>query len=290
MLVLLVGFCWPSYLSSDLLYGRTDNVANYVRTWDMSKILPPEVGLEVQGVFHKYTITKDSSADATVSIVNKNINGSGNIYERHDNWNQLPSNTKIGFDVVTPSLGTRWGQGSIGVTGDSTLSDIIVAYNYRFDPCFIPLTDPSCPDYESALYQYLLDNNLINNEPDIDDPYYDEWVKFQLDRKAEQKEEEAKKEEKVKEEEDKKELKMERALAVAGAAVELANPMQQLTMMQQLISEGTLDGYYNATIDGGTYEDVVELKDTEIKDNVRALRNLAQDKLHRTIVRSQYDK
>ena len=218
----------------------------------MSKILPPEVGLEVQGVFHKYTITKDSSADATVSIVNKNINGSGNIYERHDNWNQLPSNTKIGFDVVTPSLGTRWGQGSIGVTGDSTLSDIIVAYNYRFDPCFIPLTDPSCPDYESALYQYLLDNNLINNEPDIDDPYYDEWVKFQLDRKAEQKEEEAKKEEKVKEEEDKKELKMERALAVAGAAVELANPMQQLTMMQQLISEGTLDGYYNATIDGGT--------------------------------------
>ena len=83
---------------------------------------------------------------------------------------------------------------------------------------------------------------------------------------------------------------MERALAVAGAAVELANPMQQLTMMQQLISEGTLDGYYNATIEGGTYEDVVELKDTEIKDNVRALRNLAQDKLHRTIVRSQYDK
>ncbi len=151
------------------------------------------------------------------------------------------------------------------------------------------LYTPSCPDYESALYQYLLDNNLIDNEPDIDDPYYDEWVKFQLDRKAEQKEEEAKKEEKAKEEEQ-EELKMERALSVAGAAEQIANPMQQLAMMQQLASTGTLDSYYGATIEGGTYEDSIELKDAEIKDNTKALRNLAQDKLHRTIVRSQYDK
>jgi len=92
----------------------------------MSKILPPEAGLEVQGIFHKYTITKESSADATVSIVNKNATGSGNIYERHDNWNQLPSNTKIGFDVVTPSLGTRWGDGSIGVTATSKCNSDVV--------------------------------------------------------------------------------------------------------------------------------------------------------------------
>ena len=289
MLVLLVGFCWPSYLSSDLLYGRTDNVAKYVRTWDMTKVLPPDAGLEVQGIFHKYTITKDTNADATVSIVNKNANGSGNIYERHDNWDQLPSNTKIGFDVVTPSLGTRWGDGSIDVTGEATLSDIIVAYNYRFDPCFIPLSDPSCPDYESALYQYLLDNDLINNEPDINDPFYDEWVQYQLERKAEEQEEEQAEKEKQ-EEEEQEDLKMERALSVAGAAEQIANPMQQLAMMQQLASTGTIDGYYSATIEGGTYEDTVELKDTEIKDNTRALRNLAQDKLHRTIVRSQYDK
>ena len=260
-----------------------------MRTWDMTKVLPPDAGLEVQGIFHKYTITKESSADATVSIVNKNANGSGNIYERHDNWDQLPSNTKIGFDVVTPSLGTRWGDGSIGVTGEATLSDVIVAYNYRFDPCFIPLSDPTCPDYESALYQYLLDNDLINNEPDIDDPYYDEWVQYQLDIKAEQKEEEEAKKEKEAEEAE-EELKMERALSVAGAAEQIANPMQQLAMMQQLASTGTLDGYYGATIEGGTYEETIELKDTEIKDNKRALRNLAQDKLHRTIVRSQYDK
>ena len=254
----------------------------------MTKVLPPEAGLEIQGIFHKYTITKDADANATVSITNKNATGGGHIYERHDNWNQLPSNTKIGFDVVTPSPATRWGEGRINVEGDAELSDVIVAYNYRFDPCFIPLSDPSCPDYESALYKYLTDNNLIDNEPAIDDPYYDEWVKFQLDRKAEQQEEEAKEEEE--EEEEPEEDRMETALSVASKAIEISNPMQQLDMMSQMISEGTLDGYYGATIEGGTYEDTVVLEDTEITDNYRALRNLAQDKLHRTIVRSQYDK
>jgi len=287
--VLLVGFCWPSYLSSDLIYGRTDNVAKTKYTWDMTKVLPPEAGLQVQGVFHKYTITKESNSDAIVSITNKRVNESGNIYERHDNWNQLPSNTKIGFDLVTPSLGTSWGEGNIGVTGDATLSDVIVAYNYKFDPCFIPLADPSCPDFKDALYQYLLDNGLLDNEPDITDPYYDEWVQYQMDRKTEEQEEE-KKEQEAKEEEEQEELKMERALSVAGAAEQIANPMQQLAMMQQLASTGTLDGYYSATIEGGNYEDAIELKDAEIKDNTRALRNLAQDNLHRTIVRSQYDK
>jgi len=92
------------------------------------------------------------------------------------------------------------------------------------------------------------------------------------------------------EEEEQEELKMERALSVAGAAEQIANPMQQLAMMQQLASTGTLDSYYSATIEGGSYEDTIELKDTEIKDNYKALRNLAQDKLHRTIVRSQYNK
>jgi len=254
----------------------------------MTRVLPPEAGLEIQGIFHKYTITKDSGADATVSITNKNATGSGNIYERHDNWNQLPGNTKIGFDLVPITPATRWGEGKISVDGSASLSDVIVAYNYRFDPCFIPLADPSCPNYDSALYKYLTDNNLINNEPSIDDPYFDEWVKFQLDRKAEQQQEEDAEEEEK--EEEKENSDMEKALSVASIAINISNPLQQLDMMSQIVSEGTLDGYYGAVIEGGTYEDTVALTDTEIKDNYRALRNLAQDGLHRTIVRSQYDK
>jgi len=58
--------------------------------------------------------------------------------------------------------------------------------------------------------------------------------------------------------------------------------------MAQMMSAGTLDGYYGATINGGTYEETVELEDGIIIDNFKALRNLAQDKVHRTMVRSQY--
>ena len=289
MLVLLVGCCLPSYSYSDLIYGRTDNVAKTKYTWDMTKVLPPEAGLQVQGVFHKYTITKESNSNATVSITNKNLKGAGNIYERHDNWNQLPSNTKIGFDLVRPSLGTSWGEGNVGVTGDATLSDVTIAYNYKFDPCFIPLADPSCPNFKDALYKYLLDNGLLDNEPAIDDPYYNEWVQYQLDIKAEEKEKEdlAAKE---KEEEIEEEQSIEKALSIAGAAEKIADPMKQLAMMQQMVSAGTLDLYYSATIQGGTYKDTVQLTDNVITDNYNALRNLAQDSLHRTIVRSQYDK
>ena len=254
----------------------------------MTDVLPPEAGLQVQGVFHKYTINKRSHSDSTVSIVNKNVNGSGNIYERHDNWDQLPSNTKIGFDLVNPSLGTKWGKGSITASGDATLNNVIVAYNYKFDPCYIPLSDPSCPNFKDALYQYLLDNGLLNNEPAIDDPYYDEWVQYQLDQKTEEQEEEQAAKEK-KEEEEKEELRMERALSVAGAAEQIANPTQQLAMMEQMTAAGTLDVYYSATIEGGKYEETITLVDSKIEDNSKALRNLKQDNLHRKIVRSQYN-
>ena len=42
--------------------------------------------------------------------------------------------------------------------------------------------------------KYLLDNNLLNSDPNINDPYYDEWVKFELERKAEKQKEEKLKE------------------------------------------------------------------------------------------------
>ena len=289
MLLASVVCLHSSYCLSEVLYGRTDNVTTNGYNWAMTKVLPAESGLKVQGVYHKYTITKEEGADATVSIVNKNANSAGNIYERHDNWDKIPGNTKIGFDTVTPSLGTSWGDGSISVDGDGSLSDVIVAYNYMYDTCNIPLTDPSCPGYDDALMKYLLDNNLLNSEPDINDPYYDDWVQFQLDRKTDQEEEESKEEEQVKEEEQ-EELKMEKALSIAGAAAEMADPTRQMLMMVQMISAGTLDAYYGATIEGGTYKETVELKDGIIIDNFKALRNLAQDKVHKSMIRSQYDK
>jgi len=60
--------------------------------------------------------------------------------------------------------------------------------------------------------------------------------------------------------------------------------------MQQLAATGTLDSYYGTVIEGGKYEETITLQDGVIEDNNKALRNLAQDNLHRTLVRSQYDK
>ena len=255
----------------------------------MRNVLPPEAGLKIQGVYHQYTINKDTNSNATVSIINKHASGNGNIYELNDSWDNIAGNTKIGFELVTPSLGTSWGDGSIGVDGEGTLSDVTVAYNYKFDPCFIPLSDPSCPDFKNALYQYLLDNNLINNEPTITDPYYDEWVKLQLEQEAKEEEQEELKA-KIEEEEAEEERSLETSLSIAGAAEKIADPIMQLSMMKEMASVGKLDEYYVTTIQGGTYKETIQLTDGIIIDNYRALRNLAQDKSHRIMVRLQYDK
>jgi hypothetical protein len=252
----------------------------------MSKILPPEAGLLIQGVYHRYTLTKETDEDATVSLINKHASGNGNIYEMIDNWDNIDGSTKVGFDLVNPSLGVHWGDGSISTTGGE-LSDVTVAYNYKFDPCFIPLSDPTCPNYQESLLKYLLDNDLINNTPDINDPYYDQWVQFQLELEASEEEE---MEEELVEEEVVDELTIEDVLSITGAAQKIADVTEQKQMLNDLMAVGTLDAYYAIKIDGGTLPQSVELKDTTLHDNYKAWRNLDQDKAHFKMVRAQFYK
>lgn len=255
----------------------------------MLNVLPPESGLTVEGVFHKYTLSKDNDTDATVSITNKRVDGNGYIYEYTDNWNKLGGNTKIKYDPIPSTLGTLFGDGEIKVEGDGELSDVVVHYQFKYDTCHMPLKDPDCPEYEEALYKYLLDNDLINNEPEIDDPYYDEWVQFQLDLKAEEQEEQEKNSnEEENEEELEEELSIEDVLSITTTAEQIANPSQQLEMMEKLVASGKLDVYLAKEIDGGTYEETIKLDGGKITDNRRVLRSLQQDKLHNQIVRSQY--
>jgi hypothetical protein len=264
--------CLPySYCLSDVVNSNTSNAASQAHKWVMRNILPDQTGLTIQGVFHRYKITKDASTNSKVHITNKDNNSEGYIY----------------FDPIASSLGTRWGEGEIKVVGDGTLSDVTILYQYRFDPCFIPLSDPTCPDFKTALYQYLLDNDLLNQNPDVNDPYYDEWLKLQQEQQAEAKELEAIETEK-KEEEEKEELNMEIALSVAGAAEKIADPSKQMNMMQELAASGKLVLYANLTIDGGTYQDTVQLEDNKISDNYRVLRKLAQDSNHKNMVLLQY--
>jgi len=284
-LLALVVFSWPYYCSSENIYGNTNNAASKAHTWAMNNLLPSQTGLTVEGVFHKYTITKNPTTNSIVSITNKKVGSEEYIYEYVDDWSNLPSGTKIKYDPTAPTLGNLFGDGEIKVTGDGSLSDVLILYHYKFDPCHTPLTDPSCPDFKDALYQYLLDNNLLN-APNVQDPYYNKWVQIQLDEQAEADE---LKSEEAEPEEDSEELTVEEILSVAGVVEKIADPMQQLEMMQQLAAVGKLELYFNLDIDGGVYEDVLKIDGGEIKDNVRAYRSLGQDSVHRSMVRSQYD-
>ena len=277
---------FPYSSSSEIVNSSTNNAAKDAYIWQMLNLFPSQTGLTVKGVFHQYTLDKSESTNGSVIIKNKNADGTGNIYENVDNWNGIAGSTKIGYDPVTPSLLPLWGDGSISVTGDGTLSDVSVNYHYSFDPCFIPLSDPSCPDFQANLYQYLLNNNLLDTEPNINDPYYNEWVKFQLDRKAEKQKEEKLKE--AEEEEKKEELSIESVLATSGAVEAIADPAEQLTMLTALAAVGRINSYYDVTIDGGIYTDTIKLNDSSIQDNRRALRNLRNDDSHRKMIRSQY--
>ena len=251
----------------------------------MNNLLPAQNNLTIEGVFHKYTITKEPTTDSTVSITNEKVGGDGYIYEYVDDWNNLPSGTKIKYDPMASTLGTLFGDGEIKVTGDGSLSDVIILYHYKYDPCDTPLNDPSCPNYKDAVYQYLLDNDLLSGS-NVDDPYYNEWVQIQLEEQAELEELEV---EEAEAEEEIEELTVEEMLSVRGVTEKIADPVQQLAMLQQLISVGKLELYFNLDIDGGVYEDVLKIDGGEIKDNVRAYRSLAQDSVHRSMVRSQYD-
>ena len=284
-LLALAVFSWPYYCYSENVYGNTKNAASDAHTWVMNNLLPAQNNLTIEGVFHKYTITKDPTTDSTVSITNKKVGSNENVYEYVDDWNNLPSGTKIKYDPMASTLGTLFGDGEIKVTGDGSLSDVIILYHYKYDPCDTPLNEPSCPNYKDAVYQYLLDNDLLSGG-NVDDPYYNEWVQIGLDEQAELEELEV---EEAEAEEKSEDLTIEEILSVRGVTEKIADPVQQLAMLQQLISVGKLELYFNLDIDGGVYEDVLKIDGGEIKDNVRAYRSLAQDSVHRSMVRSQYD-
>tara|TARA_Y100000389_G_scaffold82486_1_gene79100 strand:+ start:3665 stop:4423 length:759 start_codon:yes stop_codon:yes gene_type:complete len=251
----------------------------------MTNVIPQALGLKVNGIYHRYTIEKDPNSDATVRICNENTSGNGCSYLHIDNWNQQPGSTKIGYDPVSIA-GELLGNGSITVNGDGTITESIIHYDYTYNTCDDPLTDPRCPNYESALLQYLLDNGLLD-DPDVKDPYLDEYVQMQLDRKAEQEEADGNKEE-IAEEEEKEEETLQEQLAVGGATEKIANAAQQNAMMLALSQAPKLNSYYAQDLQGGEYKENITLKDNEIVDNKRALRNLASDTKHREIVRSQY--
>ncbi len=286
--VFLVCLSCSYCLSENLTYGTTANAAKTARNWVMQNLLPDQTGLEILAVRHRYTITKDREEDATVTIANKRLGGEGNIFEKTHNWDGIDGNTKVGFDVVPTSLGSMWGDGSISTTGGE-LSDITIQYSYQFDPCFIPLSNPECSGFKDALYQYLLDNNLIDNEPSINDPYYDEWVQFQLNLKTEQ--EETEKEEVVEDDDAEEEIDVEQVLSITGKASEVFNIEKQQAMMDALVGDtAAFDAYTKLELDGGVYPEVLVMEGGELTENFRAYREMSNGSTFDKMFKSQFNK
>ena len=138
------------------------------------------------------------------------------------------------------------------------------------------------------MYDYLLENGLLNGEPNPDDPYYDEWVQFQLNREGEY-EEETDDEKQAREET--LAVEEDEGIQSLNAEVDInkfVDGARQNEIIQSFISIPNFEMYTQATIDGGVYNETVRLKDAILLDNNRALRQFATDKIHKEMVRSQY--
>ena len=283
-------YCFlASPLASEITTGQTGNAAATALQWTMESILPPQAGLSINGLIYQYTITKDPTTDSWVVIQNENADGNGYILSHTDDWSQLPGGTINKFltfgDIPTLAMG----DGSISVTGDGTLSDVNIGYNFKFDSCVVPLSDPTCPGFKDALYKWLLDNGLINSSVDINDPYYDQYVQDLLSRKAETSEDETTNNKDVKEEKEDKDS-LEAKLSVTDINMRIAQAAKQNAMLEALrVTPTEFNAYLTASIQGGVYEESVILKDVTLPDNASVMRNLAQDGLHQTMVRSQYE-
>jgi len=244
----------------------------------MTNILPSQAGLEVNGLVYQYTAVKDPETGMIVYVQNEYADGSGYIFRNADDWTGLPGNT-IRKKFVFPNLNAElWGPGSIEVDGEGTVEDASVVYSYRYDTCFDPQSDPSCPGYEETVEV---------PEIPIYDPLQDQLVQEDMERKARIQEEEAEQERQRRREQWAISNALEDLLS-DGDNPGLIDPVAE-AMALALTSRVLPTNYYYG-LDGREYLDAVVLEGGDIPDNPSARRsNLAQQLLHQQMVDSQYE-
>jgi hypothetical protein len=276
-----------SYCYSEVINGLSNNAAQNGLTWQMTPLLPSQTGLTVGGVFYRYTIEKDPTADSQVHIQNQNAIDGGLLYRNTDDWSGLPGNTIVSRFML-PNIPLQYfGNGSIEVEGNGTIKDATIIYSYTYDTCADPISDASCPGYASAMYQYLLDNGLLNNEVSISNPLDDEFIQAALNREVERNNEENNNT--GKKEEQEKEIDLEEALAAADNAIAIAEGAASIASLSATADMNQFNIYLQTNIPGGVYNDRLQFEPKDIPENRQALRvGLAQQLLHEQMVNSQY--
>ena len=245
----------------------------------MTNVLPEYGGLEVNGLVYQYTAVKDPESGMIVYVQNEYADGSGYIFRNADDWTGLPGNT-IRRKFAFPNLsGELWGPGSIEVEGTGSVVDPSVVYTYKYDPCFDPQSDPSCPGYKEQV-----------EVPEIDfyDPLEDQMVVDELARQAEIDREEEEEDRRRRQRQNLIDNALEKLLSDDGQNPGLIDPVAEA--MALALTSRILPKSYYGTLEGKEYLDSVVLDGGTIADNSKARRsNLAQQLLHQQMVDSQYE-
>ena len=290
LLGVLVGF-YPYYCYSDNIapyYGATGNAAQGGYSWSMKDILPAPPGLDINGVFYRYTANKNPADDMKVHVQNKNANGTGYVFRDTEDWSGAPGGIEVRKVIGIGDIPrAAWGDGSIEVEGTGTVDNASVIYSYKVDPCYDPQFSPSCPGYKIPVPV------IPEVKLEIYDATQDEYVNLSNEEKVsiEENEErlsEKEEEEKEAEEEKKRKYRLEKLMSVADAAALFAEN-QVIEQMNSIMQNQINNTYLTATIPGGQYKETIVLVDTKLPENKAGLRNgLAQQILHEKMVSQQY--
>ena len=263
-------------------FGYTPNVAISGLEWTMTPTYLGADGIggmDVSGVTYKYTPIKNKEDDYVVTLENDKVGG-GYVFQDVQDWSQREGGIEVRRTIALPYTPIAiFGDGRLKQEGTGSIEGADVRYIYRFDPCFDPQSNPSCPGYKKPPPPKLPDI------PDYD-ALQDESVAIaqkETDRKL-SKEDQAEKEEDEEEDEE----SLEFMLADVENAIAMANEIAQSVILQQLNNVTNLTNYYVSTIPDNYYPDAVALQGGTIVDNRRALRSLSQDARMNEMIEEQY--
>src|SRR5210317_116264 len=290
LLGVLVGF-YPYYCYSDNIapyYGTTGNAAQSGHSWSMKDVLPVPPGLDINGVFYRYTANKNPADDMKVHVQNKNANGTGYVFRDTEDWSGAPGGIEVRKVIGIAGIPREsWGDGSIEVEGTGTIEEPTVIYSYKVDPCYDPQFNPNCPGYKTPVPV------IPEVKVELYDATQDEYVNLSSEEKVSIEENEerlSEKEEEEKEaaEEAKRKYRLQKLMSATDAAALFAEN-QVIEQMNNIMQNQINNTYLTATIPGGQYKETIVLVDTKLPENKAGLRNgLAQQILHEKMVSQQY--
>jgi hypothetical protein len=234
--------------------------------------VPSIQGVDINGVFYRYTAVKERPDDFTVSIQNEAATTSGYIFRETDDWSGRSGGTIQKFVQVPYSPVGDWGNGSIEHVGVGSVEDATVLYSYRYDASRVQSAQEAYDFSQVSTYDALSDRNVLEALAPTDPKLYEDDE-----------------DEKEGEGSDEEGNRLETALAASDNALTLGLGVSQSALLKSMNIATNLNNYYAAKINGGVYRETTKLVDSKLPDNKRALRNnLAQQKLHKQMVDKQW--